>query len=190
MRCAGSTDSHRVRISICPSEGSGIGASFQRNSSPVNLPAGRLFKIHRRFFLSVMGIAPVRPASPTWVLHEAPCHLIPRLVDGTDTFDELRSATASQTGCGDHAIADIRIDTGHQEWADRAEIPALVLDGCAVGFAFAEFSCCERARETDLNDTDVLALVTDLMIDAGRGRRGVCVVGRFRRMQAQLPNRL
>src|SRR5258707_6971498 len=42
------TDSHRVRIRTCPSEGCGIGASFQRNSSPVNLPAGRAFKIHWR----------------------------------------------------------------------------------------------------------------------------------------------
>src|SRR5580704_10504556 len=55
MRCAGSTDSHRVRSSICPSEGRGIGSSFQRNSSPVNLPTGRAFKIHWRFLLSVMG---------------------------------------------------------------------------------------------------------------------------------------
>src|SRR5258707_9485652 len=56
MRCAGSADSHRVRIRTCPSEGRGIGASFQRNSSPVNLPAGRAFKIHWRFLLSVMGV--------------------------------------------------------------------------------------------------------------------------------------
>ena len=53
-----------------------------------------------------------------WALHEAPCHLITCLVDGTDTFDELRSPTASQTGCGDHAIADVGVDTGHQECAD------------------------------------------------------------------------
>src|SRR5260370_21235872 len=58
MRCAGSTDSHRVRIRTCPCEGRGIGASFQRNSSPVNLPAGRAFKIHWRFLLSVMGCPP------------------------------------------------------------------------------------------------------------------------------------
>src|SRR5260221_7591534 len=56
MRCAGSADSHRVRTRTCPSEGRGIGASFQRNSSPVNLPAGRAFKIHWRFLLSVMGV--------------------------------------------------------------------------------------------------------------------------------------
>src|SRR5260370_37998369 len=56
MRCAGSTDSHRVRIRTCPPEGRGIGASFQRNSSPVNLPAGRAFKIHWRFFLSVIDV--------------------------------------------------------------------------------------------------------------------------------------
>src|SRR5580700_2404993 len=156
MRCAGSTDSHRVRISICPSEGFGIGASFQRNSSPVNLPAGRLSNIHRRFLPSVMGIAPVRRASPMWVLHEAPCHLSSRLVDGTDSFDELRSATASQTGRSDHAVADIRVDTGHQKCADGAEMPALFLDGCAIGVAFAGFSCRERACEANLDDTDVL----------------------------------
>src|SRR5579859_6022517 len=155
MRCAGSTDSHSVRISIWPSAGSGIGASFQRNSSPVNLPVGRLFKIHRRFVLSIMGIAPVQPASLMSALHEAPCHVIPRLVDGTDTFDELCSPTASQTGRGDHAIADVGVDAGHQERADRAEVPALLVDSCAIGFAFAEFSRCERARETDLDNTDV-----------------------------------
>src|ERR1700730_7139458 len=61
MRCAGSTDSHRVRIRTYPSEGRGIGASFQRkNSSPVNLPAGRAFKIHWRFLLSVMGCPRIR----------------------------------------------------------------------------------------------------------------------------------
>src|SRR5258708_7556011 len=62
MRCAGSIDSHRVRISTYPSEGRGIGASFQRNSSPVNLPAGRAFKIHWRFFLSGMGCPPTHCA--------------------------------------------------------------------------------------------------------------------------------
>src|SRR5260221_14293067 len=60
MRCAGSADSHRVRIRTCPSEGRGIGASFQRTSSPVNLPAGRAFKIHWRLLLSVMGCPPKR----------------------------------------------------------------------------------------------------------------------------------
>jgi hypothetical protein len=114
-----------------------------------------------------------------WVPHEAPCHLILRLIDGTDSLDELRSPTASQTGRGDHAIADIRVDTGHQKCADGAEMPALFLGGCAIGFAFAEFSCRERARETDLDDTDVLAFVTDLMIDVRRGRRRVRVVVRF-----------
>src|SRR5271169_4779612 len=124
-----------------------------------------------------------------WGLHEAPCHLVPRLVDGTDTLDELRCPTASQTGRGDHTIADIRVDTGHQERADRAQIPALILDGCEIGFAFPEFSRGERARETDLDDTDVLAFVTDLMIAVGRGWRRVRVVVRFRQMQAQLPHR-
>ena len=92
-------------------------------------------------------------SSPMRLLHEAPCHLISRLVDGTDSFDELRSATASQTGRSDHAVADIRVDTGHQKCADGAEMPALFLDGCAIGVAFAEFSCRERAREADLDDT-------------------------------------
>ena len=63
-------------------------------------------------------------------------------------------------------------------------MPALFVDGCTIGFAFAEFSCCERARETDLDDTDVLAFVTNLMITVGRGRRWVRVVVRFRQMQA------
>src|SRR6266481_2610930 len=122
-------------------------------------------------------------------LHEAPCHLIPRLVDGTHSLDELRRPAASQTGRGDHAIADIRVDTGHQEYAHRAEIPALVLKGCAVGFAFAELSCRERACETDLDDADVLAFVTDLMIAVGRRRRRARVVVRFWQMQAQLLHR-
>src|ERR1700756_2665771 len=60
MRCAGSADNHRVRISTCPLEGCGIGASFQRNSSPVNLPAERAFKIHWRFLLSVIRYSPLR----------------------------------------------------------------------------------------------------------------------------------
>src|ERR1700742_1641289 len=68
----------------------------------------------------------VRAASPMRVLQEALCHLIPRLVDGTDSLDELRSPTASQTRRRDHPIVDIRVDTGHQEGGDRAEIPALV----------------------------------------------------------------
>src|SRR6202051_3309270 len=130
-----------------------------------------------------------RAMSPLRVLHEAPFHLVPHLVDGTDSLDELRGPAASQTRRGDHAIADIRVDTGHQECADRAEIPALVLNGCAIGFAFAEFSCRERACETDLDDAYVLAFVTDLMIFVGRRRRGVRVVVRFRQMQAQLPYR-
>src|ERR1700736_4868624 len=104
----------------------------------------------------------VRAVSPMW--HEAPCHLILRLVDGADSLDELRSPTASQTGRRDHAVADIGVDTGHQKCADRAEMPALFLDGCAIGFAFPEFTCRERARETDLDDADVLAFVADLMV--------------------------
>src|SRR5258707_66040 len=55
MRCAGSTDSHRLRTSTCPSAGWGIGASFQRNSFPDTLPEGRAIKIHWRFLLSVIG---------------------------------------------------------------------------------------------------------------------------------------
>ena len=31
-----------------------------------------------------------RAVSPLRVLHEAPCDLIPRLVEGTDALDELR----------------------------------------------------------------------------------------------------
>src|SRR5258707_9292913 len=124
----------------------------------------------------------VRAASPMWILHEAPCHLIPRLVDGTHSRDEFRGPAASQTGRGDHAIADIRVDTGHQECADRAEIPALVFKGCAIGVAFAEFSCRERACETDLDDADVLAFVTELMVAVGRRRRRARVVVRFRQM--------
>src|SRR5712692_1311723 len=54
VRCAGSTDNHRFRTSTCPSEDCGIDVSFQRNSSPVNLPAGRTFKIHWRFLLLVI----------------------------------------------------------------------------------------------------------------------------------------
>src|ERR1700676_4764810 len=148
MRCAGSTDSHRVRISICPSEGSGTGASFQRNSSPVNLPAGRLFKIHWRFLLSVMGIAPVRSGSPMRVLYEAADHIIPRLIDGAHSLDQLRGPAASQTGCGEHAIADIRVDTGDQKSAGRAKMLALYFDGRAKGFAFEKSPCRERTRET------------------------------------------
>src|SRR5258706_832013 len=60
MRCAGSTDSHRVRIRTWPSAGRGIGASFQTNSSPVNFPAGRAFRSHWRFLPSVMGCPPKR----------------------------------------------------------------------------------------------------------------------------------
>jgi hypothetical protein len=101
----------------------------------------------------------VRAASRMWVLHEALCHLIPRLVDGADSLDEFRGGAASQTRRGDHAIADIGVDTAHQECADRAEMPALVIDGCAKGFAFAELAC--RACETDLDDADVLAFVAD-----------------------------
>jgi len=101
------------------------------------------------------------------VLHEEPYHLIPRLVDGTDSFDKFRSPTASQTGGGDHSIAGIRVDTGHQKCTDRAEMPALFLDRFAMAFAFPEFSRCERARETDLDDADVLAFITDLVIDVG-----------------------
>jgi len=127
--------------------------------------------------------------SPLRVLHEAPCHLIPRLVDGPDSLDELRGPAASQTGRGDHAIADIGVDTAHQECADRAEIPALVLDGCAKGFTFAELSCRERACKTDLDDADVLAFVADPMIAVGRWRRRARVVLRFRQMQTQLPHR-
>src|SRR5712692_3691587 len=54
VRCAGSTDNNRFRTSTCPSEDCGIDVSFQRNSSPVNLPAGRTFKIHWRFLLLVI----------------------------------------------------------------------------------------------------------------------------------------
>src|ERR1700694_6285467 len=67
------------------------------------------------------------------VLHEAPCHRIPRLVGGTDSLDEFCGPAASQTDRGDHAVADIRVDTGYQECDDRAEIPAVVLNGCARG---------------------------------------------------------
>jgi hypothetical protein len=106
-------------------------------------------------------------ASQIWVLHEESRHLIPRLVDGADSLDEPRGPAASQTGCGDHAVADLRIDTGHQKGPNRPEMFALVLDGCAIGFACAEFSCRQRTRETDLDDADVLAFVTDPMIDLG-----------------------
>src|ERR1700682_1066686 len=94
----------------------------------------------------------IRAASPVRVRHEAPCLLISRLIDGTDSLDELGGPAASQTGRGDHAIADIGVDAGHQECADRAEIFALVLDGCAIGFAFVKFACRECACETDLDD--------------------------------------
>ncbi len=121
---------------------------------------------------------------PMRVLYEEPRHLIPGLVDGTYSFDELRSPAASQTGGGDHAVADICVDAGHQKCADRAEVPALFLDSCAIGFAFPEFPCGERTRETDLDDTDVLAFATNLMIAVGRGRRRAIVVVGFRQMQA------
>jgi hypothetical protein len=65
-------------------------------------------------------------------------------IGGTDSFNEFRGPTPSQTGRGDHAIANIRVDTGHQKCADRAEMPVLFLDRCAIGVAFAEFSCCEH----------------------------------------------
>src|ERR1700682_5801440 len=68
-------------------------------------------------------------------------------------------------------------------------MPALVLNGCPIGFAFAELSYRERACETDLDDADVLAFVTDLMIAVGRRRRRAGVVVRFRQMQAQLAHR-
>ena len=64
-----------------------------------------------------------------WVQHEAPGHVFPRLVDGTHSLDEFRGPAASQTGCRDHTVADIRIDTSHQKGPDRAEMLALVLDG-------------------------------------------------------------
>src|SRR5258708_4878307 len=92
---------------------------------------------------------------PIWVPHEASCHVIPRLVDGTHSLDKFRGPGASQTGCSEHAITDIRIDSGHQKCADRTEMPALFLDGCTKGFAFAKFPCCECTRETDLDDADV-----------------------------------
>src|SRR6266852_6125222 len=49
--------------------GRGIGASCQRNSSPVNLPAGRAFNIHWRFLLSVMRCPPTHcaPLSASFV---------------------------------------------------------------------------------------------------------------------------
>src|SRR6202048_4093551 len=67
MRCAGSNDSHRLRTSTCPSEGFGIDASFQRNSSPVILLAGRAFKIHWRFLPSAIACPPYcwRASSPS-----------------------------------------------------------------------------------------------------------------------------
>jgi hypothetical protein len=40
----------------------GMTASFQRNSSPVNLLAGRPFQIHWRSLLAVMGCLPIRTA--------------------------------------------------------------------------------------------------------------------------------
>src|ERR1700720_2792287 len=54
VRCAGSTDNHRFRTSTCPLEGCGADVSFQRNSSPDNLPVGRTFKIHWRFLFLVI----------------------------------------------------------------------------------------------------------------------------------------
>src|SRR5260370_24773784 len=68
MRCAGSIDNHRVRIRTCPSEGRGIGASFQRTSSPVNLPVGRAFKIHWRFLFSGIGYLPPCLAARVFVV--------------------------------------------------------------------------------------------------------------------------
>src|ERR1700693_3375987 len=137
---------------------------------PCNLPMVRCL-----FVLCRMALSPVmetwgRAASPLRVLHEAPCHLIPRLVEGADALDEFRGPAASPTGRGDHAVADIGVDTAHQECADRAEMPALVLDGCAIGFTFAELSCRERACKADLDDADVLAFVADPMIAVGRWR--------------------
>src|ERR1700752_1741957 len=101
------------------------------------------------------------------VLHEAPFHFIPRLVDGTDSLNQFRSPATSQPGRGDHAIADIGVDTGHQKCANRTEMPALFLDGCAIGFAFPKFSCRERTGETNLDNADILAVVADLIIDEG-----------------------
>ena len=109
----------------------------------------------------------VRAASPLRVPHEEACHLILRLVDGTNSFDERRGTTTPQTSRGEHTVADIRIDTGDQKCADRTEMLALLLYGRAIGIAFEEFLRSVRARKADLNDTDVLAFVADLMIDVG-----------------------
>jgi hypothetical protein len=43
--------------------------------------------------------------------------------------------------------------------------------------------------ETDLDDADILALITDLMIAVRRRRRRARIIVRFRQMQAQLPHR-
>ena len=101
------------------------------------------------------------------VQHEAPGHVFPRLVDGTHSLDEFRGPAASQTRCGEHAIADIRVNTGHEKSADRTEMLALFLDGRAKNFALEQLSCRERARESDLDDAYVFAFVADVMIAVG-----------------------
>src|ERR1700730_19291877 len=91
-----------------------------------------------------------RAASPLRALHEAPCDLIPRLVDGTDSLDEFRRPAASQPSRGDHAIADIGVDTSHQECPDRAEMSALVLDRGVICVSFVALSCREHNCDSDL----------------------------------------
>jgi hypothetical protein len=48
---------------------------------------------------------------------ESSRHVRVRLVDRTDLINELRGATASQTCCRDHAVANIGIDAMRDEIA-------------------------------------------------------------------------
>src|ERR1700722_14310821 len=100
---------------------------------PCNLPTARSLSVSicyaGRYSARPVIRTSVRAASPIYVPHEEPCHLVPRLIDGADSLDEFRGPAASQNGCRDHTVADIRIDTSHQKGPDRAEMLALVLDG-------------------------------------------------------------
>src|ERR1700689_4704051 len=92
-----------------------------------NLPIVHSLRWSRNVWLMRRSLVVERAALPMRVLHEAPYHRIARLVDGTHSLDKFRGLAASQTGGGDHAIADIRVDTGHQKSADRAKVSALFL---------------------------------------------------------------
>src|ERR1700722_108113 len=111
-----------------------------------------------------------------------------QLVDCTEHIDQFSWTAAADARRGSYAIANERVETGHEIGTDGIEMLCLGRQDLLEGGAREEFSSNACVLERDLCHGKMEPVRPDGMIYTRGGRRWTCIVIRFRQMEFPLLN--